>query len=125
MSVSGISAHAQGRLYAQYRITMTGVSIGHIDWHVDIGNSFYATSAKGKASGVLSVLMNGEGTVVTSGRIESGHLAPTYFTSSIVDDDGKTALQMTFADGIAEETFIQKPPIKQKLMPVTDADRRG
>jgi len=125
MSISSISAHAQGRLDAQYTITMTGVSIGHIAWHVDIGNSFYATSAKGKASGVLSVLMNGEGTVVTSGRIENGHLAPTYFTSSIVDDDGKTVLQMSFADDIAEETFIQKPPIKQKLMPVTDVDRRG
>jgi hypothetical protein len=63
MSVSYISAYAQGRLEAQYGITMTGVPIGHIAWHVDIGNNFYATSANGKASGVLSVLMNGEGSV--------------------------------------------------------------
>ena len=33
---------------AQYGITMTGVPIGHIAWHVDIGNNFYATSANGK-----------------------------------------------------------------------------
>jgi DNA recombination protein Rad52 len=34
-----------------------GVPIGHIAWHVDIGNDFYETSANGKASGVLSVFM--------------------------------------------------------------------
>ena len=68
MSVSCISAHAQGRLEAQYGITMTGVPIGHIAWHVDIGNNFYETTANGKASGVLSVLMNGEGSVATSGK---------------------------------------------------------
>ena len=48
-------------LEAQYGITMTGVPIGHIAWHVDIGDDVYATSANGKASGVLSLLINGEG----------------------------------------------------------------
>jgi hypothetical protein len=67
MSVSCISARAQGRLEAHYGITMTGVPIGHIAWHVDIGNNFYETSAKGKASCVLSVLIKGEGSVATSG----------------------------------------------------------
>src|SRR5262245_1506048 len=61
MSVSCISARAQGRLEAQYGITMTGVPIGRLAWHVDIGNNFYATSANGKASGVLNLLMDGDG----------------------------------------------------------------
>jgi hypothetical protein len=74
MSVSCISARAQGRLEAQFGITMTGVPIGHIAWHVDIGNNSYETSANGKASGVLSVLINGEGSVATSGRIVDGQL---------------------------------------------------
>ena len=125
MSISCISAYAQGRLEAQYGITMTGVPIGHIAWHVDIGNNFYATSANGKASGVLSVLMNGEGSVVTSGRIVNGQMIPTYFTSNIIDEDGKTELQVIFAAGVAEESIIQEPPKRHKLLPVNDADRRG
>jgi len=125
MSLSGISAYAQGRLEAQYAISMMRVSIGHIIWHVNIGNELYATSANGKASGVLSMLMNGEGSVVTTGRIVNGYMAPTYFASNIVDDYGKTELQMTFAGGIAEETIIQKPPTEPKFLPVTNADRRG
>ena len=104
---------------------MTGVPIGHIDWHVDIGNNFYETSANGKASGVLSVLMNGEGSVATSGKIVSGQMTPTYFTSNIVDEYGKTELRVTYAAGVAEASIIQEPPKRHKLLPVNDADRRG
>jgi hypothetical protein len=125
MSVSCISAHAKGRLKAQYGITMTGVTIGHIAWHVDIGNNFYETTANGKASGVLSVLMNGEGSVATSGRIVNGQMTPTYFTSNIIDEDGKTELQVIYAAGVAEGSIIQEPPKRHKLLPVNDADRRG
>jgi hypothetical protein len=125
ISISCISAYAQGRLEAQYGITMTGVPIGHIAWRVDIGNNFYATSANGKASGVLSLLMNGEGSVATSGRILNGQVTPTNFTSNIIDEDGKTELQVIFTAGVAEGLIIQEPPKKHKLLPVNDADRRG
>jgi hypothetical protein len=108
MSVSCISARAQGKLEAQYGITMTGVPIGHVAWHVDIENNFYETSANGKASGVLSVL-----------------LTPTKFTSKIVDEHGKTELRVSYAAGVAEASIIQEPAKRHKLLPVNDADRRG
>ena len=125
MSVSCISAYAQGRLEAQYGITMTGVPIGHIAWHVDIGDDVYVTSANGKASGVLSLLINGEGSIATSGRIVNGQMTPTKFTSNIIDEFGKTELQVTFAAGVAERSIIQEPAKKHKLLPVNDDDRRG
>jgi len=89
---------------------MTGVPIGHIAWRVDIGNNFYATSANGKASGVLSLLMNGEGSVATSGRILNGQVTPTNFTSNIIDEDGKTEVQVIFTAGVAGGLIIQEPP---------------
>lgn len=124
MSASGISAHAQGRLEARYRITMMRVTIGQIAWHVDIGNNSYSTSANGKASGVLSVLMSGQGSVATAGRIVNWHLVPTNFTSNIIDEDGKTELQILFSDGVAKESIIQGPPKKPELVALSDADRR-
>jgi hypothetical protein len=124
MSASNISAYAQGRLEAEYRITMTRVTIGQITWHADIGNNSYSTSANGKASGVLSVLISGQGSVVTTGRIVNWHLAPTTFTSNIIDEDGKTELQILFSDGVAKESIIQEPPKKPELVVVNEADRR-
>ena len=125
VSVSGIPAHAQGRLEAQYGITMAGVPIGNIVWQVEIGNNFYTTSANGKASPVLSVLISGEGSVTTSGKIENGQMAPTYFLSSIFDEDGKTEIQVIFAADISKELVIQEPPKKHDLKPLNDVDRRG
>lgn len=119
------SAGAQGRVNAHYTISMTGVTFGEIDWRIDIGDTLYMTVAGGKASGVLSVLVNGEGSVVAKGNILPGQLVPSSFTSTITDDDGAIALKMTFADGIATEEITPQPPQHADRLPVTDADRRG
>jgi len=119
------SAHAQGTVGAHYTISMTGVTIGEIVWKIGIGDTLYTTSATGKASGVLSVLMSGEGGVVAQGNIVAGRLEPTSFTSAITDEDGTIKLEMTFADGVASERITPQPPAHPDRLPVIDADRRG
>ncbi len=117
-------AHAQGRLKANYTISMTGVSIGHIAWSVTIGEARYTTSANGKASGVLSVLVNGEGAVDTRGNIDDGRMAPRFFTSNITDDEGKSELRLSFDDGVAKDLIAQAQQRTDRV-PVTDAHRHG
>ena len=119
------SAHAQGKVNAHYTISMTGVTIGEITWRIDIGAALYSMSASGKASGVLSVLMNGEGSVAAQGSIAADRLNPSSYTSTITDDDGTITLQMTFADGIATERITPQPPEHSDRVPITDNDRRG
>jgi len=122
--LGGPPAHAQGKVRAHYTITMTGVTIGEIAWQIDIGDTMYSTSASGKASGVLSALMNGEGGVAAQGSIAAGRLDPSSFTSAITDEDGAIKLQMSFADGVASERITPQPPAHPDRLPVTDADRR-
>ena len=119
-----LPAPAQGRLKATYTISMTGVSIGQIVWLVDIGDQRYVTSAHGKASGVLSMLVNGEGSVVTHGVIADDRLVPSYFTSRIIDDEGNSDLRVTFEDGAVKEVIGPPPPPGNRIA-VTEADRRG
>ena len=118
-----LSALAQGRLKATYTISMTGVSIGQIVWLVDINEKRYIASAHGKASGMLSVLVSGEGSVVTHGVIADDRLVPSDFTSRISDDEGNSDLRMTFEDG-AVKNLIGPPPPANRIA-VTEADRRG
>ena len=117
-------AQAQGRLKATYTISMTGVSIGQIVWLVDINEKRYVTSAHGKASGVLSMLVNGEGSVVTHGVIADDRMVPSYFTSRISDDEGNSDLRMTFEDGAVKDVIGPPPPSANRIA-VTEADRRG
>jgi hypothetical protein len=126
MAVAAIAAdaQAQAKLTAQYTISMTGISIGQLAWLIDIGDDTYATSASGSASGVLSVLVNGEGSVVTRGLVSNGHLAPTTVSSHVTDDEGTTELRMTF-DGGAAKLLTPEPPGKPDRVPVSEADRAG
>ena len=123
--IDASSAHAQGKVNAHYTISMTGVIIGEITWRIDIGAALYSMSASGKASGVLSMLMNGEGSVAAQGSIAADRLNPSSYKSTITDDDGTITLQMTFADGIATEQITPQPPEHSDRVPITDNDRRG
>lgn len=125
MFSAAVPARAQGKLKAHYTISMTGVTFGEIVWWVEIGDTLYTTSATGKASGVLSVLVNGEGSVAAQGNIAADRLNPSSYTSTITDDDGRIKLQMTFANGTATETMTPQPPEHADRVPVTEADRRG
>jgi hypothetical protein len=122
---AGVPAQAQGRLKAHYKISMTGVSFGQLVWLVAIEGERYTSSATGKASGVLSVLVNGEGSVDTRGNIDDGRLTPRFFTSQIADDEGKSELRMTFDDGVAKEVVSREPPPRPDRVPVTEAHRHG
>lgn len=125
VGASGNSANAQARLKAHYTISMTGVSIGQIIWFIAIGDQRYTTSANGKASGVLSALVKGEGAVDTFGSVVDGLLTPKLFTSKIIDDEGNSELRMTFDEGVVKELFYQTLPSKTDRVAITDADRRG
>lgn len=118
-------ASAQTRLRTHYTLSMTGVPIGQIAWLVAIGEQRYTTSANGKASGVLSVLVNGEGSVDVRGMIVDGHATPRFFTSKSKDDEGDAELRMTFEDGSVKELSGTAPPAGADRVPVTDVDRRG
>ena len=119
------SAQAQGQLKAQYSISMTGVTIGQIAWLVDINEKRYVTSAHGKASGMLSMLVSGEGSVVTHGVIADDRLVPSYFTSRISDDEGNSELRMIFEDGAVKDVIGKPPPPHPDRIEVTEADRRS
>jgi hypothetical protein len=125
VSASGNSAHAQARFKAHYTISMTGVSIGQIIWFIAIGDQRYTTSANGKASGVLSALVKGEGAVDTYGSVVDGRLTPKFFASKIIDDEGNSELRMTFDEGVVKDLVYQTPPSKTDRVAITDADRRG
>ncbi len=118
-------ARAQAKVAAHYTISMTGVTIGEIAWRIDIGATLYSMTASGKASGVLSMLMNGEGSVAAQGSVAADHFNPSSYKSTITDDDGAITLKMTFTDGVATEQITPQPPLRTDRLPITDDDRRG
>lgn len=119
------SAAAQTRFRAHYTLSMTGVPFGQIAWLATISEQRYTTSATGQASGVLSVLVRGEGAVDVRGMVIDGRMSPRFFTSRISDDDGTADLRMTFEDGAVKELASKAPPDSKVRIPVSEEDRRN
>ena len=113
------------RAVIQYAITMIGVPVGRITWTVELGANSYQTSASGKASRAVSILVNGEGRVSVQGIFTADRAAPSFFTSNVIDDGDATGLQMTFENGNIKTLRIDDPPDHAIRVPVTDEHKRN
>jgi Protein of unknown function (DUF3108) len=117
--VSPPAAEAQVSMSAHYAIIMAHIHVGKLTWVVNFSDDAYLASANGKASGIFSVLVNGEGSVTTHGRMADGRLIPTSVTATVTDDDGRDETQMMFDNGVLKQVNHHGPPPKGERIEVT------
>ena len=118
-------AQADGRLEARYRMSVAGIAIGQSEIDAVIGSTDYASSARGRASGLLRVLVTGEGSVSARGAIVDGRPVPGSFASRTVGEDETTTVAMTLAGGDVKELSAGTSDPDAGRVPVTAADRKG
>src|ERR1700751_2724867 len=87
VAVSGGCACAQGKVEAIYRASLAGIPIGSGTWVIDIGPKNYAGAATGHASGLMRVLVSGEGSSTVRGIVRKGRLVPAIFAANIRSAD--------------------------------------
>jgi hypothetical protein len=120
----GDHAHAEGKLEASYTISFARIRVGDIAATVVFGESKYAISARGRAGGIMKVLVDGEASFATQGIIKDGYPVPTTFTSRIVSDAETSDVTMVLDEGSVKELAATVPP-KSDRVPVTQANRQG
>jgi uncharacterized protein DUF3108 len=115
-----ITARAQPpeRFSAHYVITMTHVTVGELTWTTNFTETSYLASATGKASGVLSVLVKGEGSLTTRGAFENAKLTPAVARFDVSDDDGVYEVEMTFEGGVYKRVVDRGAPPPKDIVPV-------
>lgn len=126
--LAGIGASpsfAQTQLDTKYTITMTGVTIGQLAWTLALTEKDYETQARGKASGLFSVLLSGEASLLSRGEVIDGRLAGSQFQSRIQDDDGNSDIRMMLSDGAVTDLIVKGPPPRRDITPVKEADRHN
>jgi len=125
MAAGAESARAQVRLEARYAVTMTGIPIGKATWTTSIGADHYDAAASGRASGLLAVLVSGEGSINVEGAVRDGRLLPTNFTSKITREEERSEFKMVLDNGDVTQLDATAPLKEDDRVPVTDADRKG
>jgi hypothetical protein len=110
-------------LDASYTISFAHIRVGDITATVEFGDNDYAISARGRAGGIMKLLLDGEGSFSTRGTIKDGHPVPTTFTSKIVSGAETSDVTMVLDESTVKELAVTPPPSKD-LVPVTDANRQ-
>jgi Protein of unknown function (DUF3108) len=124
-------AHAQGRLKAKYVASVAGIPVGGGDWIVTISDKQYSAEVTGRATGLLSFIASGEGSVVVQGAVVHGrpsatsYLANVEYSSKVIFK--KTAKVEMELDSGTVKHFVIEPsnPPSRKNIPITDEHRRG
>lgn len=118
VAASAAQAETAAKFTAHYVITMTHVTVGEMNWTANLSDTAYFSAATGKASGVLSVLVKGEGSLTTRGVLANAHLAPATARFDVSDDDGVYEVEMTFEDGVYKRTVDRGTPPPEDRLPV-------
>jgi hypothetical protein len=118
-------ACAQGRVEATYRATLAGIPIGSGTWIIDIGPKHYAGAASGRASGLVRILVSGEGSSTVRGTVRQGRLIPATFVANIRSYDSYD-IHMQMSGGNVK-SLKNDPPVLESpdRVPLTDKHRHG
>jgi len=119
-------AQAQGKLDAQYMVTLAGVQVGKGRWLVDISDDRFSASASGAAAGLLRLFASGDGTSSSQGVMVKGAPVSTGFAATVNMAKTKEEFRIKMESGDAKEvTVVPLPPPDNARVPLTEAHRRG
>ena len=119
-------AHAQGRVDAQYEVTLAGIPIGRGTWVVEIADEQYSALATGKTTGLISAISTGAGDGGAQGRVVKGQLVPSLYSMRMTTNRRSELLRIALSGGnVREFTIEPEPPVNGDRIPVTEAHKRG
>src|ERR1700730_16670526 len=128
-AVAGEPSHqaaSQGRLEAEYIVTIAGIPIGRGNWIIEISDDQYTAAASGTTTGILRFFTGARGTGAAHSTVSGGQPVPTSYGATITYDHKVDDVRMALIGGTVTDYAVEPPlpPIPDRI-PVTDEDRRG
>lgn len=116
-------AFAQGKLDAQYIVTLAGIPIGKGSWSIEVGETHYSASATGATTGLMRVLTEGEGSTTAQATFGGGKVLKATYVSTIRSRKQKDEVHVTLDKGDVKDSRSDPPPDHEReRIPVSEAD---
>jgi hypothetical protein len=125
LSFLPLSAKAQTGFDATYTLSMAGISIGKLNWRAQINPNDYTIQASGRTSGILSVLVNGEGNVSLKGTMRDGRSQSATWSSKVTSRDELSIVTMAFEAGKVRDLTVIEPPPESDRVPINEAHKNS
>jgi Protein of unknown function (DUF3108) len=119
-------AQAQGRLDAQYVVTLGGIPFGRGSWQIDVREDQFTASVNGATAGIMRMFTTGKASSAARGVVSRGQLFVSSYASTISTDRRYDEVHMALSNGVVKE-FVAEPPTiaSPERVPLTEAHRRG
>ncbi len=119
-------ASGQGRLEAEYVVTIAGIPVGRGNWIIEISDGQYTAAASGTTTGIVRFFTGARGTSAAHGNLVGGRPVPTSYAATINYDHKIDDVRIALTGGNVTDYAVEPPlpPVPDRI-PVTDADRRG
>ncbi len=119
-------ARAQGKLDAQYIVTLAGIPIGKGSWVVDIGDTHYSAAATGATTGLLHAFVGGEGATAARGTLQAGRPMSSIYAATIATAKKTDEIRITVNNGNVKDFTVDPPQdTDPERVPITEATQHG
>ena len=119
-------ASADGKITIAYSISYLGVTVGSADWQLSLVADRYDIEASAQIKGLMSVLVDGQGSGHTSGIVAKGRSVPRRFEAHVVTSDETDTIQMALQNGAIRQLVALPPfPPTPERVPLTAALLQG
>ena len=97
---------------AEYKVSTTGIKIGHFSWSLNIDNNVYETKINLKNSGIFSPLYKFEGNYLSVGVIENNIFKTQNYKQFWRTKKKTKIVKMSFSDYLIE---LKQEPIEKEV----------
>ena len=104
---------------AEYKVSTTGIKIGHFSWSLNINDNVYQTEINLKHSGIFSPLYKFEGSYISAGVIENNIFKTKNYEQLWKTNKKTKIVKMSFDDYLIE---LKQEPIEKEIARVSLAD---
>ncbi len=119
-------AVAEGRLEAQYSITLTGIPIGRGALVLELSNDNYTTAGSATVTGLLKLVSPGKGSAASRGTITNGKISPISYSLTSESGERWEDIRMAIAASVVRDFTIMPPPShSDDRIPIADEHRKG
>jgi Protein of unknown function (DUF3108) len=119
-------AAADGRLEAQYTMSLAGLPIGRGSWVIDISDSQYSATAKGGTIGLLRAFTGGEGITNLQGTLQGGKPLASIYAAIIKSSKKTDEIVLTVNKGDVKDLKLNPPrDTDAERVPVTEDHQHG
>ena len=111
-SIFVINTSYANNFSAEYKVSTTGIKIGHFSWSLNINDNIYQTEINLKNSGIFSPLYKFEGSYLSTGVIENNIFKTKNYKQFWKTKKKTKIVKMSFDDYLIE---LKQEPIEEEI----------